>query len=71
MTKEEIEEQLTILSEEDDDWDKVRYAFNLGLRVAAESVKLKTKGKMVASTGYSQYKTRQVIDKKSILKYKL
>lgn len=46
-------------------------AFNLGLEIAAKNVKMKEKGSFVASTGYSKYKTRSVIDKQSILKLKI
>jgi len=49
----------------------IKQAYNLGIETAAKNVKLKEKGRFVASTGYSQYKTKQVINKQSILKLKI
>ena len=45
-----------------------RRSFNLGVQMSADNAKLKSKGKFVAAAGFSQYKTREVVDKQSILK---
>ena len=83
MSKEEIEEELTILSEQDDDWEKIRCAFNLGLRIAADKaiINLYTKGLykgakwkiLKEGDTYNPLEKSLMgkLDKQSILKYKL
>lgn len=71
MTKEEIEDELLCFSEEDDDWNKVVKAFNLGLQIASKEAKITTGIKPFVGAGYTSYKSKPIIDKKSITKWKI
>lgn len=71
MTREEIEEILLTFSEGQDDYQNVVNAYNLGLKVAANKVKMKDKNNFAVMAGYSKYVTKKVIDKNSITKWKV
>lgn len=55
MTKEEIEKQLLNFSEEDDDWEKVVKAYNLGIEII-EIYAIRNLSKTLGNTYFDKFK---------------
>lgn len=70
MIKQEIENKLDDIVDRYENFYLVaKEAFNLGLEIAAENVQTKPHHEYISK--YDDYETTMVIDKDSILKYKL
>lgn len=70
MNLEEIKEELLNLAENDlNDYDRVKEAYNLGLKTAMKNIKLKSKIVSSPGVGYTTYFNKEVIDKNSIKKF--